>query len=69
MTSFSKHLMAGYLRFLGQRDYGGLLETCKYYRLSQGEVDNVSFRHLPVGQRMLAAHILVIRLALRPCEC
>ena len=28
--------------FLGHRDYGGLLETCRYYRLNQGEVENVS---------------------------
>jgi hypothetical protein len=27
---------------VGPRDYGGLLETCCYYRLRQGEVENVS---------------------------
>jgi hypothetical protein len=26
-------------------------------------------RHLPVGQRMLGEHVLVIRLAPQPCEC
>ena len=35
-------IWAGYLHFLGHRDYGGLLETCRYYRLSQGEFENVS---------------------------
>ena len=28
--------------FLGHGDYGGLLETSRYYRLVQGEVENVS---------------------------
>ena len=27
---------------LGHKDYGGLLETCRYYRLGQREVVNVS---------------------------
>ena len=27
---------------LGHRHYGGLLKTCWYYRLGQGEVENVS---------------------------
>jgi hypothetical protein len=27
--------------FLGHKDYGGLLETCRYYRLDQGEVENI----------------------------
>ena len=31
-----------WLRFLGHKDYGGLLETCRHYRLGQGEVENVS---------------------------
>ena len=35
-------IWADYLRFLGHRDYGGLLEICRYYRLGQGEVDDVS---------------------------
>ena len=35
-------IKAGYLSVLGHRDYGGLLETCCYYRLSQGQVENVS---------------------------
>ncbi|MEW3450088.1 hypothetical protein QOZ67_30985, partial [Pseudomonas aeruginosa] len=35
-------IKAGYLHFLGHRDYGGLLETCRYYRIGQGEVENVS---------------------------
>ena len=26
----------------GHKDYDGLLETCVYYRLGQGEVENVS---------------------------
>jgi hypothetical protein len=34
--------MAGYHGILGHRDYGGLLETCRYYRLGRGEVENVS---------------------------
>jgi hypothetical protein len=29
----------------------------------------IQWRHLPVGQRMLGLHVLVIRLALWPCEC
>ena len=35
-------IYAGYLRFLGDRDYGGLLETFRNYRLGQGEAENVS---------------------------
>ena len=35
-------IYAGYLSGLGPRDYGGLLETCCYYRLREGEVENVS---------------------------
>jgi hypothetical protein len=31
-------IKAGYLYFLGHRDYGGLLKTCRYSRLGQGEV-------------------------------
>ena len=48
----SKHFMARDMSAMGQqsftqvtlvhRDYGGLLETCRYYRLDQGEVENVS---------------------------
>ena len=30
----------GYLGVIGHRDYGGLLETCRYYRLVRGEVEN-----------------------------
>jgi hypothetical protein len=44
MTSLSKHFMATdviviqtvYLCILGHRDFGGLLETCRYYRLGEG---------------------------------
>ena len=32
-------IKTGYLGVLGH--YGGLLETCRYYRLGQGEVKNV----------------------------
>ena len=53
-----------YLGILGHRDYSGLLETCRYYRLGQGEVENVSE---DTCKRMLG--VLIIRLALRPCEC
>ena len=35
-------IYAGYLGILGHRDYGCLHETCRYYRLGQGEVENVS---------------------------
>ena len=35
-------IYTGYLGVLGHRDYGGLLETCRYYRLGQGEVENIS---------------------------
>jgi hypothetical protein len=36
-------IQAGYLSFFGgHKDYGGLLETCRYYRLGQGEVENVN---------------------------
>ena len=35
-------IQAGYLGVLGHRDYVGLLETCRYYRLGQGQVENVS---------------------------
>ena len=44
MTSLSKHFMAtdmsvvGFLGVLGHRLYGGLLETCWYYRLRQEEL-------------------------------
>jgi hypothetical protein len=30
-------IYTSYLRVLGHRNYGGLLETCRYYRLGQGE--------------------------------
>ena len=68
MTSLSKQFIgyqpecyeaviiyAGYLNFLGHRDYVGLLETCRYYRLGQGEVENVSEDtcQLAVGMCML----------------
>ena len=33
---------AGYLSVLGHRDYGGLLESCRYYRLGQGHDENIS---------------------------
>jgi hypothetical protein len=36
------YMARGYLGVLGHRDYGGLLETCKYYRLGHAEVENVS---------------------------
>uniref|UniRef100_A0A4W5PKT1 Chromosome 8 open reading frame 34 n=1 Tax=Hucho hucho TaxID=62062 RepID=A0A4W5PKT1_9TELE len=36
---------ACYLSVLEHRDYGGLLETCWYYRLSQGQVENPSPSH------------------------
>ena len=54
MTGLSKHFMAtdmcyvsvvikaGYLSVLGHRDYGDQLKTCWYYRLGQGEIENVS---------------------------
>ena len=35
-------ILAGYFHFLGHWYYGGLLEICQYYRLDQGEVENVS---------------------------
>jgi hypothetical protein len=35
-------IYTGYFGILGYRDYGGLIETCRYYRLGQGEVENVS---------------------------
>ena len=35
-------IWAGCLCVLGHRDYGGLLETCWYYRLNQGHVEDVS---------------------------
>jgi hypothetical protein len=35
-------MCAGYHDVLGHQDYGGLLETGRYYRLGQGEVENVS---------------------------
>ena len=35
-------IQAGYLGVLGHRDEGGLLETCCYSRLGQGQVENVS---------------------------
>ena len=35
-------IQAGYLSVLGHRDNGGLLENVWYYRLRQGEVENVS---------------------------
>jgi hypothetical protein len=35
-------ILAGYFGVLGHRDYGGLLETCWYYRMGQGEVENLS---------------------------
>ena len=59
-------IWAAYLGVLGHRDYGNLIETCWYYRLGQGQVGNFSE---DTGQRMLGVHILVIRLALQPCEC
>ena len=34
LTVLEGSLTAGYLRVLGHRDYGDLLETCWYYRLS-----------------------------------
>ena len=36
-------IYAGYLCFLGHRDYDGLLETCRYYILDQGEFENISW--------------------------
>jgi hypothetical protein len=49
MTSLSKHFIAtdeliatGYVGVLGHKDYGGLLETCMYYRLGLGEDENIS---------------------------
>ena len=35
-------IQKSYLGVLGHKDYGGLLETCRHYRLAQGEVENVS---------------------------
>ena len=49
MTSLSKHFMATDVSATG--GYGGLLETCWYYRFGQGQVENVS-EHLPVGQTL-----------------
>jgi hypothetical protein len=35
-------IQAGYFSVIGHMDYGGMLETCLYYRLRLGEVENVS---------------------------
>ena len=42
MCQGSVVIEAGYLSVLGHRDYGGLFETCWYYRLSQRQVENIS---------------------------
>jgi hypothetical protein len=41
-VSHDQPFKAFYLGVPGDRDYGGLLETCRYYKLGQGEVENDS---------------------------
>jgi hypothetical protein len=43
MLWVGSHLViyVGYVGVLGHRNYGGLLETCRYFRLGQELVENV----------------------------